>query len=211
MLDALKPGGDFVVANAQPRREVKHCGGVTAYLPAPTDEISPYYKDLTLRQAPPLGRVPARLRSRRERGLSAAPTRQTPVQLRVAVGDIVAARASLIAVGHVNGLRPDGAERALDAALDGAISRRAAAGALDGPLGSAQFVPAAATRVAADDALVVSLGDPGRLELERLHELGAAMVDAAVAVRARSWPPSSTGPACSGSRCRPLHARWRRA
>ena len=117
--------------------------------------------------------------------MSAAATRQTPVQLRVAVGDIVAARASLIAVGHVNGLRPDGAERALDTALDGAISRRAEAGALDGPLGSAQFVPAAATRVAADDALVVSLGDPGRLELERLHELGAAMVDAAVAVRAR--------------------------
>ena len=50
--------------------------------------------------------------------MSAAATRQTPVQLRVAVGDIVAARASLIAVGHVNGLRPDGAERALDTALD---------------------------------------------------------------------------------------------
>jgi CHAT domain len=46
-------------------------------------------------------------------------------------------------------------------------------------------VPASAARVAADAALVVSLGDPGRLELSRLHELGAAMVDAAVAVHAR--------------------------
>jgi hypothetical protein len=46
VLDALKPGGDFVVANANLGDRVEHCGGVTAYLPAPTDEISPYYKDL---------------------------------------------------------------------------------------------------------------------------------------------------------------------
>jgi hypothetical protein len=46
VLDALKPGGDFVVANANLGARVEHCGGVTAYLPAPTDEISPYYKDL---------------------------------------------------------------------------------------------------------------------------------------------------------------------
>jgi hypothetical protein len=46
VLDALKPGGDFVVANAALGESVAHCGGVTAYLPAPTDEISPYYKDL---------------------------------------------------------------------------------------------------------------------------------------------------------------------
>jgi hypothetical protein len=46
VLDALKPGGDFVVANANLGDSVEHCGGVTAYLPAPTDEISPYYKDL---------------------------------------------------------------------------------------------------------------------------------------------------------------------
>jgi hypothetical protein len=58
-------------------------------------------------------------------------------------------------------------------------------GALDGPFGSAQFVPAARARVSTDAALVVSLGDPGQLELGRLHELSAAMVDAAVAVRAR--------------------------
>lgn len=105
--------------------------------------------------------------------------------LRVAVGDIVAARAALLAVGHVNGLRPEGAERALDAALDETISRRADVGSLDGPFGSAQFVPAARARVSADAVLVVSLGDPGQLELGRLHELSAAMVDAAVAVRAR--------------------------
>ena len=46
VLDALKPGGDFVVANANLGKSVEHCGGVTAYLPPPTDEISPYYKDL---------------------------------------------------------------------------------------------------------------------------------------------------------------------
>jgi hypothetical protein len=50
VLDALKPGGDFVVANANLGESVEHCGGVTAYLPAPTDEISPYYKDLRFAQ-----------------------------------------------------------------------------------------------------------------------------------------------------------------
>src|SRR4051812_35478269 len=46
VLDALKPGGEYVVANAHLGDGVERCGGVTAYLPAPTDEISPYYKDL---------------------------------------------------------------------------------------------------------------------------------------------------------------------
>jgi hypothetical protein len=46
VLDALKPGGAFVVANATLGPKVEACGGVTAYLPAPSDEISPYYKDL---------------------------------------------------------------------------------------------------------------------------------------------------------------------
>ena len=38
------------VANANLGESVEHCGGVTAYLPAPTDEISPYYKDLRFAQ-----------------------------------------------------------------------------------------------------------------------------------------------------------------
>jgi hypothetical protein len=46
VLDALAPGGDLVVANSNLGDRVERCGGVTAYLPAPTDEISPYYKDL---------------------------------------------------------------------------------------------------------------------------------------------------------------------
>jgi len=46
VLDALAPGGTFVVANANLGPSVERCGGVTAYLPAPSDEISPYYKDL---------------------------------------------------------------------------------------------------------------------------------------------------------------------
>ncbi len=50
VLDALKPGGTFVVANSNLGPEVEQCGGVTAYLPAPTDEISPYYKDLRFAQ-----------------------------------------------------------------------------------------------------------------------------------------------------------------
>ena len=43
---ALKPNG-YVFAEGHLGDEVKGCAGVTAYLPAPTDTISPYYKDLT--------------------------------------------------------------------------------------------------------------------------------------------------------------------
>lgn len=50
VLDALKPGGAFVVANSNLGEAVEHCGGVTAYMPAPTDEVSPYYKDLRFAQ-----------------------------------------------------------------------------------------------------------------------------------------------------------------
>jgi hypothetical protein len=108
-----------------------------------------------------------------------------PLLLRVAVGDIVAARASLLVVSHLNGVRPSGAEAAADALLDGAIARRAATGSLDGPFGAGQFIPAASAPVAADAVLVLSLGEPGRLDLARLPELGAAIADAAAATRAR--------------------------
>jgi hypothetical protein len=50
VIDALKPGGDLVVANSTLGPKVERCGGVTAYLPAPTDEISPFYKDLKFAQ-----------------------------------------------------------------------------------------------------------------------------------------------------------------
>jgi hypothetical protein len=50
VLDALKPGGTFVVANSTLGPKVESCGGVTAYLPSPSDEISPYYKDLRFAQ-----------------------------------------------------------------------------------------------------------------------------------------------------------------
>ncbi|HET6550189.1 MAG TPA: clostripain-related cysteine peptidase [Solirubrobacter sp.] len=46
VLEALKPGGSLVVANQHLGEAVDDCGGVTAYLPAPTEQISPYYKDL---------------------------------------------------------------------------------------------------------------------------------------------------------------------
>lgn len=46
VLAALEPGGEYVVANANLGSSVKGAGGVTAYFPAPTDSISPYYKDL---------------------------------------------------------------------------------------------------------------------------------------------------------------------
>jgi len=43
--DALKPGG-YVIAEGHLGPPVEGCGGVSVYLPAPTDSISKYYQDL---------------------------------------------------------------------------------------------------------------------------------------------------------------------
>jgi hypothetical protein len=107
-----------------------------------------------------------------------------PLALVVAEGDIAAARASLIVVGRFNGLPPTGAEAAVDAALGGAIARRAAGGALDGHFGSAHFIPATHARLAADAVLVLNLGEPSKLDVRRLPELGAAIVDALATIGA---------------------------
>jgi CHAT domain-containing protein len=105
-----------------------------------------------------------------------------PLSLRMAAGDIAAVRASLIVVGHFNGLAPAGAEAAIDRALGGAISRRAAAGALDSQFGASHFLPAANAPLAADAVLVLGLGEPGKLDPRRLGELGAAIVDAMTSI-----------------------------
>jgi hypothetical protein len=101
-----------------------------------------------------------------------------PLTVRLAVGDIAAASASVIVVGHLNGLPPAGAEAAIDRALGGAISRRASAGLLDGQFGGSHFLPAARAPLAADAVLVLNLGESGKLDLGRLPELGSAIVDA---------------------------------
>ena len=45
VLEALHPGG-YVIAEAHLGAEVDGCGGVSVYMPAPMEPISPYYKDL---------------------------------------------------------------------------------------------------------------------------------------------------------------------
>jgi hypothetical protein len=108
-----------------------------------------------------------------------------PLSVRVANGDIAAARATVIVVGHLNGLSPAGAEAAIDRALSGAITRRAKAGALDSHFGASHFIPANQAPLAADAVLVLGLGEPGKFDPRRLRELGAAIVAALVAVGAR--------------------------
>ena len=51
-----------------------------------------------------------------------------PLVIRLMSGDITRVRASLIVVNHFNGLPPSGAEAAIDEALGGVISWRAARG-----------------------------------------------------------------------------------
>jgi hypothetical protein len=80
----------------------------------------------------------------------------------------------VVVVSHFNGLQPSGAEAAVDAALGGALSRRA----LDAHLGAASYFPARTARLAADGVLVLGLGEVEKLEPARLPELGYALVDA---------------------------------
>ncbi len=107
------------------------------------------------------------------------------LSLQVANGDIAAARATVIVVGHLNGLSPSGAEAAIDRAIGGAITQRAKAGALDSHFGASHFIPASQAPLAADAVLVLGLGEPGDFDSRRLPELGAAIVSAMVAIGAR--------------------------
>jgi hypothetical protein len=109
----------------------------------------------------------------------------TPFVVRIASGDIASAQATLLVVNHMNGLDPSGAEASVDAALGGAIARRAARGALDGRFGASHFLPAATAPLAASAVLVLGLGDPDKFTAERLPELGAALVEAVAALGIR--------------------------
>lgn len=102
-----------------------------------------------------------------------------PLMVRLMAGDITQARASLIVVNHFNGLPPSGAEAAVDAALGGVISARAARGALDTHFGATTFLPAINSHLAATAVLIVGLGDAERFSVTRLREVGMAIVEAA--------------------------------
>lgn len=104
--------------------------------------------------------------------------RATPFVVRVAAGDITQAQATVIVVNHFNGLPPSGAERAIDRILGGAISRRAARGALESHFGATHFLPAEHAPLAASAVLVIGLGDPEKFTTERLPEVGSALVEA---------------------------------
>lgn len=107
----------------------------------------------------------------------------SPFLVRVAKGDIVDVHASVIAVSHVNGVAPTGAQKAIDDLLGGALSRRLAR--VRGKLGDTWFLPTLSSPVAAGCVLVIGLGDPEHFTAERLGEAGAAIVDAAATIGAR--------------------------
>ncbi len=91
----------------------------------------------------------------------------------------------MLVVGHLNGVAPAGPAASLDRAMGGALSRRAANGSLDGPFGSTQFLPASSSTLAAGSVLVVGLGNPAEFQVERLPEVGAAIVEAAASLGLR--------------------------
>ena len=106
-----------------------------------------------------------------------------PVFVRVALGDIVDATGSLVAVGHVNDVAPTGAERAIDDLLGGMITERQSS--LRGRMGTTHFLPTITSPVAAGAVLVVCLGDAEHFTSGRLDEAGAAVVDAAASIGVR--------------------------
>jgi CHAT domain len=99
------------------------------------------------------------------------------------VGDVTDVHASMIAISHINDVAPAGAEAAIDAVLGGAITRRASV--LRGELGITHFLPTLTSPLAAGCVLIVSLGDAETLTVDRLREVGTAIVDAAVTVGVR--------------------------
>jgi CHAT domain-containing protein len=113
------------------------------------------------------------------------PPRISPLVIRLAHGDITEAQASVVAINHFNGLAPTGAQAAIDAALGGALSRRAAAGGLDAHFGATTFLPVATARLAARAVLVVGLGEVEKFSANRLKEAGIAIIDALATFRIR--------------------------
>ena len=101
-----------------------------------------------------------------------------PLLVQLERGDIAAATASVVVVNHFNGLPPAGAEKAVDDALRGAISRAAARGMLQTSFASTRFFPAARAALPAEVVLVVGLGEPERFSAQRLPEIGSAVVEA---------------------------------
>ncbi|HEX2064165.1 MAG TPA: M17 family peptidase N-terminal domain-containing protein, partial [Acidimicrobiales bacterium] len=108
-----------------------------------------------------------------------------PFLIRLVKGDITRVQSSMLVVSHFNGVNPVGAQAAVDQAMGGAITRRAASGAINGRFASTHFLPAATSSLAAGSVLVVGLGDPERFVLDRLPEVGAAIVDAVATFRLR--------------------------
>jgi len=106
-----------------------------------------------------------------------------PFVVRIVAGDITQVPTSMAVVNHFNGLAPSGAEGAVDDFLAGALGRLSARGALDGHFGSFRFFPASTSPLAAASVLVLGLGDMETFNSRRLPELGAALVEAAVAFR----------------------------
>lgn len=113
------------------------------------------------------------------------PPRISPLVIRLAHGDITEAQASVVAINHFNGLAPTGAQAAIDAALSGALARRAAAGGLDAHFGATTFLPVTTARLAARAVLVVGLGEVEKFSANRLKEAGIAIVDALATFRIR--------------------------
>lgn len=108
-----------------------------------------------------------------------------PFVIRLVEGDITRVQASMLVVNHFNGLAPAGAEGAVDSAMRGAISRRAANGAMHGRFGSTEFLPTQGFALAAPIVLVLGLGDPEAFSVDRLPELGEAIVESAATLGLR--------------------------
>jgi CHAT domain-containing protein len=115
-------------------------------------------------------------------GEGAAPTALT---IRVVRGDIADVQASMIVVSHLSGLPLNGATAVIDGVLGGAISRRAASGALRGRFGTPWYLPTMTSPLAAGCVVVVLLGEPEYFNAGRLAETGAAIVDAADLIEVR--------------------------
>jgi len=86
-------------------------------------------------------------------------TRQYPVEVTLAKGDICSLNCRALAVGVFQNVRPSGASRALDQALDGTISSMINRRMYDAGLGQVFVMPATRRRLPAEYVVFVGLGD----------------------------------------------------
>lgn len=93
-----------------------------------------------------------------------------PLIIRVAEGSITKVKTLAIVLGHCQGMAPDGAERAVDVALEGAVSAFLEDRSIRGDLGDFFAIPALLGSLPAETVIIMGMGPPDLFTKEAVTE-----------------------------------------